>query len=269
MARVSYLEVMKSQLVVEVSKNITDIVVSNIKEELSKMEYTCEQKAIRTVEFSAALVAKEKEERKLDINEAISQNRIGNLIHRRDENELRNTIFVKGATSKVEAIEAVKVITENSEDVAISTEMVRKGGRNRFHISNEPDGAIPANENTESSSDPNQQGAENEGTNRTNPNEINQFHGARMKLDQATFEFVMKNKSKLNDNPEFKDLFIDKAQTREGLIKRKLREEIRNTLPNANEDGNFTFNGKNFNKHNGKLPINKNYKIVFINNRTE
>ena len=56
-----------------------------------------------------------------------------NLINRRDENEPRNTIFVKGATSEIEAVKALKVITENSEDVAISTKMVRKGGRNRIH----------------------------------------------------------------------------------------------------------------------------------------
>ena len=84
------------------------------------------------------------------------------------------------------------------------------------------------------------------------------------------FELVMKNKKKLNENYDFKHLFVDKAQTREeGQIKRKLREEIRNTLANADEDGKFTFNGKTYNKNNGKLTINRNFKIIFINNKTQ
>ena len=84
------------------------------------------------------------------------------------------------------------------------------------------------------------------------------------------FELVMKNKKKLNENSDFKRLFVDKAQTREeGQIKRKLREEIRNTLANADEDGKLTFNGKTYNKNNGKLTINRNLKIIFINNKTQ
>ena len=83
------------------------------------------------------------------------------------------------------------------------------------------------------------------------------------------FELVMKNKKKLNENSEFKHL-VDTAQSREeGQIKRKLREVIRNALANADEDGKFTFNGKTYNKNNGKLTINRNFKIIFINNKTQ
>lgn len=268
----SYFEAMKSQLVSEVSKQITDIVIGSIQEGLSKMDEACEQQAIRTVKFAAKEIAKEKEERKLDIKEAISQNRIENLTHMRDENELRNSIFIKGASSKEEATEAIKVITDNPEVVVLSIEIVSKGRGYREHRSNESKGVSPANEITEASADPkNQEGTENEGTDGANPsNEINQFHGARIKLNQEMFELVMKNKKKLNENSDFKHLFVDKAQTREeGQIKRKLREEIRNTLANADEDGKLTFNGKTYNKNNGKLTINRNFKIIFINNKTQ
>ena len=138
----SYFEAMKSQLVSEVSKQITDIVIGSIQEGLSKMDEACEQQAIRMVKFAAEEIAKEKEERKLDIKEAISQNRIENLTHMRDENELRNSIFIKGPSSKEEATEAINVITDNPEVVVLSIEIVSKGRGYREHRFNEPKGFL-------------------------------------------------------------------------------------------------------------------------------
>ena len=106
------------------------------------MDEACEQQAIRTVKFAAEEIAKEKEERKLDIKEAISQNRIENLTHMRDENELRNSIFIKGASSKEEVTEAIKVITDNPEGVVLSIEIVSKGRGYREHRFNEPRGVL-------------------------------------------------------------------------------------------------------------------------------